>query len=236
MRFRERVISKLCICSFRLAHRGCSLEAAAAPMFSQPMGNVLQHGGPGVPKGIVPELGGDLLAPDAPAQQLQRASPVGHLAAALPHGLTQARLPLVVGLQGREKDQALEKVVARSRNLPQRDDRNQTMLFTACFHVLREAPASKVRQSDAEGNASHDSSGIFLLRSASAWFLHVRASLCSAKVLFWVDDFGVELLVLARRLLMKTRVPVTAESFLHCRTLTRLIKLSTRWLSHERAS
>ena len=145
-------------------------------------------------------------------------------------------LALVVGLQGREKDQALEKVVARSRNLPQRDDRNQTMLFTACFHVLREAPASKVRQSDAEGNASHDSSGIFLLRSASAWFLHVRASLCSAKVLFWVDDFGVELLVLARRLLMKTRVPVTAESILHCRTLTRLIKLSTRWLSHERAS
>jgi len=109
------------------------------------------------------------------------------------------------------------------------------MLFPACFHVLREAPASKVRQSDAEGAASHDSSGIFLLRSASAWFLHVRASLCSAKVLFCLDDFGVELLVLAPRLLMKTRVPVTAESFLHCRTLTRLIKLSTRWLLHERA-
>ena len=144
-------------------------------------------------------------------------------------------LALVVGLQGREKDQALEKVVARSRNLPQRNDRNQTMLFPACFHVLREAPASKVRQSDAEGDASHDSSGIFLLRSASAWFLHVRASLCSAKVLFCLDDFGVELLVLAPRLLMKTRVPVTAESFLHCRTLTRLIKLSTRWLLHERA-
>ena len=83
-------------------------------------GNVLQLGGPGVPKRVAPKLKGDLLAPDAPAQQLQRASPVGHLAAALPHGLTQARLPLVVGLQGREKDQALEKVVARSRNLPQK--------------------------------------------------------------------------------------------------------------------
>ena len=66
-------------------------------------------------------------------------------------------------------------------------------------------------------------------------FLHVRASLCSAKVLFCLDDFGVELLVLAPRLLMKTRVRVRAESFLHCRTLTRLIKLSTRWLLHERA-
>ena len=33
---------------------------------------------------------------------------------------------------------------------------------------------------------------------------------------------------------MKTRVPVTAESILHCRTLTRLIKLSTRWVLPER--
>ena len=141
-------------------------------------------------------------------------------------------LALVVGLQGREKDQALEKVVARSRNLPQRDDLNETMLFPACFHVLREAAASKVKQSDAKGDASHDPSGIFLLRSASA---HVRASLCSSKVLFCLDDFGVELLVLAPPLLMKTRVLVRAESFLHCRTLTRRIKLSTRWLLHERA-
>ena len=92
MRFRERVIWKLCICSFRLAHRGCSHEAAAAPMFSQPMGNVLRLGGPGVPERNAPELRVDLLAPDAPAQQLQRASPVGHLATALLHGLTQARL------------------------------------------------------------------------------------------------------------------------------------------------
>ncbi len=59
--------------------------------------------------------------------------------------------------------------------------------------------------------------------------------LCSAKVLFCLDDFGVELLVLAPWLLMKTRVPVAADSFLHCRTLTRLIKLSTRWLLHKRA-
>jgi hypothetical protein len=66
-------------------------------------------------------------------------------------------------------------------------------------------------------------------------FLHVRASLCSAKVLFCLDDFGVELLVLAHRLLMKTRVLVRAESFLHSRTLARLIKLSIRWLLHERA-
>ena len=124
--------------------------------------------------------------------------------------------------------------MARSRKLPQRNDRNQTMLFPACFHVRREAPASKVRQSDAEGAASHDSNGIFLPRFASAWFLHVRAALCSAKVLFCLDDFGVELLVLAPRLFMKTRVLVTAESFLHCRTLTRLIKLSTRWLLPER--
>ena len=92
MRFRERAISQLCICSLGLAHRGCSHEAAAAPIFSQPMGNVLRLGGPGVPGRNVPELRVDLLAPDAPAQQLQRASPVGHLVAALPHRLTQARM------------------------------------------------------------------------------------------------------------------------------------------------
>jgi hypothetical protein len=51
---------------------------------------------------------------------------------------------------------------------------------------------------------------------ARSWFLHVRAALCSAKVLFCLDDFGVELLVLALWLFMKTRVLVMAESFLHC--------------------
>ena len=40
--------------------------------------------------------------------------------------------------------------------------------------------------------------------------------------------------MLAPRLFLKTRVLVTAESFLHCRILTQLIKLSTRWLFPER--